>query len=312
MNRSAVLAVLAAVLLACAAGAAQAQQAPTILFVGNSFTYGHGSAARYYRADTVTDLNDEGIGGVPALFKSFADQAGLDYDVFLETRGGSGFEFHLENRMAQLTSRPWAFVVAHGQSTLDLQNPGDPTKFLETGRQFVEVLARNSPDTDIYLTATWSRADEVYPEGGAWRGQPIEKMALDVRAAYDQLTGLPGVAAIIPVGEAWNRAMREGVADPNPYDGISQGQLNLWTFDHYHASAAGYYLEALVVFGNVTGRDPRSLGRGECSGFELGFSADQVEALQRVAYDELAAQGITTSAPEGAEPATRQVRCAAA
>ena len=28
-------------------------------------------------ADTVTDLNNEGIGGVPALFKSFTQQAGL-------------------------------------------------------------------------------------------------------------------------------------------------------------------------------------------------------------------------------------------
>ncbi|MDP6414962.1 MAG: hypothetical protein QGG54_08055, partial [Gammaproteobacteria bacterium] len=50
------------------------------LFIGNSFTYGHGSAARFYRADTVTDLNNQGIGGVPALFKSFTDQAGLDYE----------------------------------------------------------------------------------------------------------------------------------------------------------------------------------------------------------------------------------------
>ncbi len=40
----------------------------TILFVGNSFMHGAGSAARYYRANTVTDLNGEGQGGVPALF----------------------------------------------------------------------------------------------------------------------------------------------------------------------------------------------------------------------------------------------------
>src|SRR5690606_23476060 len=115
--------------------------------------------------------------------------------------------------------------------------------------------------------------------------------------------------SINPVGEAWTRAMRDGVADPNPYDGVATGQLDLWTYDHYHASAAGYYLEALVVFGNVTGRDPRSLGRGECSGFELGMSAAQVGALQEVAYAELTAQGIATSAPEGAEPSARQVRC---
>ncbi|MDB3910159.1 PEP-CTERM sorting domain-containing protein, partial [Gammaproteobacteria bacterium] len=53
----------------------------SLLFIGNSFTYAYGSAAKFYRADSVTDLNNEGIGGVPALFKSFADQAGLDYDV---------------------------------------------------------------------------------------------------------------------------------------------------------------------------------------------------------------------------------------
>jgi len=56
----------------------------SVLFIGNSFLFGSGSAVRFYRADTVTDLNNEGIGGVPALFKSFTQQAGLDYDVSLE------------------------------------------------------------------------------------------------------------------------------------------------------------------------------------------------------------------------------------
>ena len=49
----------------------EAQSGTSVLFIGNSFIYGHGSAIRFYRADTVTDLNSEGIGGVPALFKSF-------------------------------------------------------------------------------------------------------------------------------------------------------------------------------------------------------------------------------------------------
>ena len=50
----------------------------SVLFVGNSFTFGDGSPVQFYRADTVTDLNSEGKGGVPALFKSFTAQAGLD------------------------------------------------------------------------------------------------------------------------------------------------------------------------------------------------------------------------------------------
>lgn len=56
--------------------AAGSATAGSILFIGNSFTYAHGSAVRYYRADTVSDLNGGGQGGVPALFKSFAAQAG--------------------------------------------------------------------------------------------------------------------------------------------------------------------------------------------------------------------------------------------
>jgi hypothetical protein len=293
-------------------GNAEAQDAPSILFVGNSFTYGHGSAARFYRANIVTDLNDEGTGGVPALFKSFADQSGLDYDVYLETRGGSGFEFHIENKLDVIGNRPWDVVVAHGQSTLDLEVPGDPTKFLATGRQFAEIMHARNSDVRIYMTATWSRADETYPDDGAWYGKPIEAMAQDVRAAYDELAAsAPGIESVNPVGEAWTRAMQTGVADANPYDGVDEGKLDLWTYDHYHASTSGYYLEALVVFGNVTGVDPRSLGRGECSGFELGLSAAQVEALLQVAYDQLAAEGIATRAPAGRTPPTRASRCAA-
>ncbi len=97
-----------------------------MLFIGNSFTFAAGSPVQFYRADTVTDLNNEGIGGVPALFKSFTQQAGLDYDVFLETRGGSGLDFHLENKRDVIGSRGWDIVVMHGYSTLDSDKPRDP------------------------------------------------------------------------------------------------------------------------------------------------------------------------------------------
>jgi hypothetical protein len=64
----------------------------SVLFIGNSFLFGSGSAVRFYRADTVTDLNSERTGGVPAVFESFTQEAGLDYDVSLETRVGMGLD----------------------------------------------------------------------------------------------------------------------------------------------------------------------------------------------------------------------------
>jgi hypothetical protein len=87
--------------------AVNAQSGTSVLFVGNSFTFAFGSPVRFYRADTVNDLNGEGIDGVPALFKSFTAQAGLNYDVSLETRGGAGFEFHLESKLGAINSRSW-------------------------------------------------------------------------------------------------------------------------------------------------------------------------------------------------------------
>ncbi len=303
--------VLAGTLL-LGAGGASAQQSPSILFIGNSFTFGSGSAVRYWQGNTVTDLNDEGVGGVPALFESFTEQVGLDYDVYLETRGGSGFEFHLAEKSAELSSKPWDIVVVHGQSMLDLQVPRDTTKFLQTAQEMADFLKRSSPRARIYYTATWSRADQVYPDDGAWHGTAIDVMARDVRRAYDLAKSRePAITSINPVGEAWNRAFASGVADANPYDGIEAEKLNLWTYDSYHASTAGYYLHALVVFGNVAGVDPRALGRGECSAYELGLSGAQAEALQRVAYEELTAQRIMTRAPEGHTPAERGGRCAA-
>src|SRR5471030_3331366 len=278
----------------------------SVLFIGNSFLFGSGSAVRFYRADTVTDLNNEGIGGVPALFKSFTQQAGLDFDVSLETRGGVGLDFHLANKLEAIGKHGWDLVVMHGYSTLDADKPRDPAKLVATSKQMADVLRSHNPKVDLYLMATWSRADETYPAKGAWAGQPIEAMARDVRAAYDKAAGPAAAKAVIPVGEAFTRAMQTGIADPNPYDGIDAGKLNLWTYDNYHASTHGYYLEALVIFGSVTGRDPRSLGQNECSAYELGISRAEAKALQQVAFDQLAGTGAVTAAPlmpaKGANP----------
>ena len=263
----------------------------SVLFIGNSFTFAAGSAVRFYRTDTVADLNGQGQGGVPALFRSFANQAGLDYDVSLETQPGSGLEFHLANKRDVIVARPWDTVVMHGQSTLDFDKPGNPGKLVETSAQMATLLRGVNPRVEIYLLSTWSRADQTYPAAGAWAGKPIEAMARDVRAAYDLASARITAKAILPVGEAWSRAMQSGVADPNPYDGIEAGKLDLWTWDHYHASIAGSYLEALVVFGGLTGRDPRSLGDAECSAFELGLTRAHVKALQQVASDQLTSSG---------------------
>jgi hypothetical protein len=267
-------------------------EARTILFVGNSFTFGAGSAAHYYKSETVTDLNlpdakGRTVGGVPAIFKSFTKQAGLDYDVSLETVGGKGMDFHFAEKRP-LLDKPWDVVVMHGYSTLDQANPGNPVLLVTSAKQMTDMFRARNAQAEVWLTATWSRADQTYPAGKPWSGKPIQQMGKDIAAGYALAAKDAKATGIVPAGLAWNRAMETGVADDNPYDGIAYGKVDLWTHDSYHASAYGYYLEALLVFGRVTGKDPLSLGETETVAEDLGFSKTQTKALQQIAHDELA------------------------
>ena len=267
-----------------------AHAAQSILFIGNSFTYGDRASVQNFRTNTVTDLRGTNIGGVPALFKAFTQQAGLDYDVFLETQGGSNLDYHFNNQLT-LINRPWDNVVMHGQSNLNFAAPNNPALISQYTGLLGTVFKSQNPNVDISLTSTWSRADLTYRTNSLWLGKPIDQMAKDVHAGYlvAAANNPSFVSRVNPVGLAWNRAFYAGIADTNPYDGITAGQLNLWADDSYHASNYGYYLHALVVFGMETGLDPRTLGGRENAAVELGFTASETYALQSIAFETISA-----------------------
>jgi hypothetical protein len=259
----------------------------TILFIGNSFTQGALSAVQRYRAGSVTDLNGTGYGGVPALFRTFAEQVGLDYAVSLETQGGQTLGFHYAERR-RLFDRAWDVVVLQEYSTLDKDKPGDRTAYTRDARQLAQMFTRANPAVDVQLTATWSRADLAYRPGSRWSGKPIGTLADDLAAAARAVDeGSREIDGVIPVGQAWNRAIEQGVADADPYDGVRFGQVDLWAHDQYHASIHGYYLEALMVFGKVTGVDPRRLGERERAAADLGIAPSVAQALQRIGAEQL-------------------------
>jgi hypothetical protein len=283
--------------------AAPAFAATKILFVGNSFTFGAHSAAMHYETDQVHDLNPPDalgrtIGGAPALFKEFTKEAGLDYDVSLETVGGKGFDFHMAEKR-NVIDKNWDVVIGQSYSTLDANKPGDPTVLISSTKQMADMFAAKNPQVKFYLLASWSRADKVYPADAPapWKGTAIQQMGKDVQAAYEKDAKTVGarVSGIIPVGLAWNSAFDQGIADPNPYDDAGAGKMNFWAYDGYHASSYGYYLEAAMDFGRVTGKDPMMLApKGKDHVAEdLGISPTQQQALLKLAHDGLLAQGET-------------------
>ncbi len=145
---------------------------------------------------------------MPALFKLFAEQAGLDYDVSLETQGGKTLGFHYDERR-QLFDRSWDIVVLQELSTLDRARPGDPANYLRDVARLSALFKARNPAVDIRLASTWTRADETYKSGGHWYGKPVTAMADDLRAAADRAqSATPSVTG--------HRAGRSGV---EPRDG---------------------------------------------------------------------------------------------
>lgn len=265
--------------------------ARTIVFVGNSYTYGQNSSVRYYRADTVTDLNGPGangktIGGVPAIFKAFTLQAGLDYTVSLETTGGMGLDYHYAEKR-QTLDRHWDVVALQGLSTLEGKQPGNPELLTSSSKNLVDMFRARNPQGEVWMTAIWSRADKVYPVGAPWHGTPIDKMGSDISVAYNAAAKNANASGVVEIGLAWNRAFATRIAGSNPYAGMPSSQINLWSWDNFHPSDYGYYLEALMLFGKITGEDPLSLGAKESVAEDLGFSPEQAVALQQVAHDQL-------------------------
>jgi hypothetical protein len=275
---------LGAFFLLTAAALSSSEPPRSILFVGNSFTFGAMSDVMTYRTNSVTDLNGDGMGGVPALFKRFADEAGLDYQVSLETAAGQTLAWHLANKRSVI-DQAWDAVVLQQYSTLDPDKPGDVTSTIPAARDLTGLLRKRNPNVDISLVATWSRPDLTYPPSKHWSGEPVTRMALDLRKADDRVRQeVPAIARVIPVGQAFNCAIARGIADPDPYDGLDQGKIDLWASDHYHASTAGYYLEALTIFAAVTRTDVRKLGRSEEAARDLGIPPAIAEELQDTAF----------------------------
>jgi len=237
-----------------------------------------------YRAGSVTDLNGDGVGGVPALFKRFANEAGLPYNVSLETAAGQTLTWHLANKRTTIDSR-WDAVVLQEYSTLDPDRPGDSTRTLSAVSAIARLLRDRNPHADLSLVATWTRPDLTFPAGKRWSGKPVDRMALDIRRADNRVrSAVPAIARVIPVGEAFNCAVARRIADANPYDGVTGGRIDLWASDHYHASTPGYYLEALTIFASVTRTDPRKLGRNESAARDLRIDAALAAKLQDVAF----------------------------
>jgi HYR domain-containing protein len=258
-------------------------------------------------------------GGVAGIFEVLATQAGLDYEVHHSLRGGATLRGHYLNTnpvgwdlRINLTKRAWDVVVLQGNSTeaIATTNPdlwqfgvyvdkiekyvhvGAAESFRErqyspTASNALRTIPANpnpSPNAKVYLYQTWARPDLTYLAGAPYFGQPLEAMTTDLHNAYAGAAAANNkITGVMPVGDAFMRAVQDGVAMRNPY-APTPGTVDLWWHeDQFHPSKYGAYLSALVHFAGITGKNPLVLGAGERAASDLGIEPDVAVKLQRVA-----------------------------
>ena len=308
------LSLVAALLAAEISRPAAAHQPPAppkptvILFVGNSFFHGAFEPVLSYNNQAVTDENfqpdrtgqrrrkyereQRPWGGIPGIFKKLTDEAGLNYEVHLEAISGQTLKFHYDSALAVIQQPRWDRVVLHDYSTgpVPARHSGQPARFFTYATKLEQAVHTANPAAQVYLYQTWARADLTYPAGQPYSRLPLDSMTADLhRAYYQEAAQDKHIAGVAPAGDAWLRAVRQGVADPNPYDAPEPGKVDLWGRDHYHPSTYGAYLNACVLLAEITGKDPRRLGRQEQAAAALGIAPDVAVRLQKVAYEQVRA-----------------------
>jgi len=166
------------------------------------------------------------------------------------------------------------------------------------------VYTSDNPDKPIFGSSTveFQGGDIRYAPYLETDGGSLEMMTTDLHDAYFEAGDLPGITGVAPAGDAWMRAIQEGIARRNPFvdSQSTDHQVSLWDEDPalacctvpmgYHTSKHGAYLSALVLFAEITGVNPMRLGPNDQVAMDLEIDRGIARRLQRVAFRTVSCQ----------------------
>jgi len=205
--------------------------ATRILFVGNSYTSRN---------------------NLPRLIADLAAEAGepRPVEVAAIVAGGASLKRHWNAGKAQaaMEHASWDYVVLQEQSTLPFKNS---QRYHENVRLFHPEIVRHGAQTVLYLT--WARQQALERQDEINRA--VQAIAAEI------------AAPVVPVGPAWQMAMRQ------------MPHVRLYVEDGSHPTAAGSYLAACVFVGALFDRRPSGWDVSDA----LGIARDEAAQLQSVA-----------------------------
>jgi pimeloyl-ACP methyl ester carboxylesterase len=210
-----------------------------VLFIGNSHTF----------------TND-----LPGMFAKLARSGGREVRVDSSAIGGYTLEQHVGDRRTQkkLGSAPWDFVVLQESIRVITSESARDTQMIPAVRALQEKI--RSPGAQTVLVLMWA---SIYAVG---EGE-LDHFAADqaqTTAALQQLAQEMDIL-VAPVGPAWEQSLRQ------------KPELRLWGSDNQHASRAGTYLMACVLYATIYQQSPVGLS------FTAGLPEETVRFLQEIA-----------------------------
>jgi len=168
-----------------------------------------------------------------------------------------------------------------------------------------------NPTASIYLYETWARSDETesYATSNSVSFASAQStLTSSYHNVFYQAAANDGkIAGVAPAGDAWLSEINTTGSDmmQNPYGYTYTGAVSpfLWFLyvsssnpsttssspDYLHPSIYGAYLDALVLYEEITGLNSTNLGSGEAAAAALGISGSIATQLQSIAHSQVTA-----------------------
>ena len=236
-----------------------------VFFVGNSFTFG---------------------GPVPTLVEQLAIYAGWPPpNVEYRAVPGRSLSWHRADDgdpegAPRRVAEGWDVVVLQEQSTRPTDQLGSPDRFKRDATWFYDLARTANPNARVILYETWARRFDHSYYPGSFSDPAMMQAELRFHyydAAERYIPTFSSLAAphdvvVAPCGDAWELHLSDGESP------------RLHASDSWHASAAGAYLNALVIYATIYHSRTDGLiglrGLDEATASRLQRSADRVSGAR--------------------------------
>ena len=244
-----------------APGRAELEPVTRVLLVGNSYTHFHSLSRQ---------------------IEKLAASAGKPLRVDAVTHGGYSLRMHWMKSAARarIASGGYRYVVLQDHSLRPVDHLDE---FHDYGERFARAAVSAGAKPVLYQTWPRDPSSRFYSERASPRS--ADEMAAQLDRAYSALAERQG-ALLAPVGRAFTRGIS---AHP---------ELALYGRDGTHPSWAGSYLAACVLYGTLTGHDPRA-----ASYVPWELPPEQAPALRALAAQVLEQRQPAPAAPPPQPPA---------